>query len=39
VAPSQLADTRLFDFAGLVLGRGIDEQAISTAEGLGVLNR
>ena len=37
VAPSQLADTRLFDFTGLKLGRAEEDEAVSFNFGLEVL--
>ncbi|MDO9105528.1 MAG: tRNA 2-thiocytidine(32) synthetase TtcA [Methylovulum sp.] len=39
VAPSQLADPRLFDFTGLALGREIDVGEMAMAEGLEVLDQ
>ncbi|NOQ36680.1 MAG: tRNA 2-thiocytidine(32) synthetase TtcA, partial [Methylococcaceae bacterium] len=40
IAPSQLADTNLFDFVGLKLGR-VEEnaEAVETASGLGILEQ
>jgi tRNA 2-thiocytidine biosynthesis protein TtcA len=37
VAPSQLADTKLFDFMGLMLGRGGEEILDSESAGLDIL--
>lgn len=37
VAPSQLADTQLFDFAGLMRGSAVEEQPLIFNAGLGVL--
>ena len=37
VAPSQLADTKLFDFGGLMRSRQIEEQIVSFHAGLDVL--
>jgi tRNA 2-thiocytidine biosynthesis protein TtcA len=37
VAPSQLADTKLFDFAGLMLGRTTEEPLDSESAGLDIL--
>ena len=37
VAPSQLADTKLFDFTGLMLGRASEEILDSESAGLDIL--
>lgn len=39
VAPSQLADSRLFDFTGLTLGRATEELVDAATEGLDVLRQ